>query len=107
MILNLSGITPTSSFMNDEKAETSSLKSTEPNEKQPNRTYPTNDRTTQDLNMPDSAMDTTNNEKYPMSNVPEVKLTMRYNKYKVESKLFLMEIDHSIYYFVPTYFSIW
>ena len=86
MILNLSGITPTSSFLSEEKAEASSLKSTEPNEKQLNRTYPTNDTTTQDLNMPDRAIDITNDEKYPMSDVPEVKLTIRYNKYKVESK---------------------
>ena len=50
MILNLSGITPTSSFLSDEKAETSSLKSTEPNEKQSNRTYPTKSRpTTKDV----------------------------------------------------------
>ena len=86
MILNLSGITPTSSFLSDEKAETSLLKSAEPNEKQSNRSYPTDETTTQDLNMPDSAMDITNNDKYPMSAVPEVKLTIRYNKYKVEFK---------------------
>ena len=86
MILNLSGITPTSSFLSDREAETSSLQSTEPNEKQSNRTYPTDDTTTQDLNMPDSAMDITNNKKYSMSDVPEVKLTIRYNKYKVGSK---------------------
>ena len=86
MILNLSGITPTSSFLSEEKPDTSSLKSTEPNEKQLNRTYPTNDTTTQDLNLPDGAMDITSNDKYQMSDVPEVRLTIRYNKYKVESK---------------------
>ena len=47
--------------------------------------FSTNDTTKEYPNMPDGAMVITNNEKYPISNVPEVKLTIRYNKYKVES----------------------